>query len=30
MFTPIDDANYEATLQGCEAGVALFYRQIVN
>lgn len=28
MFTPIDDANYEATLQGCEAGVALFYKKL--
>ena len=28
MFTPIDDAGYEAALSGCEAGVLLFYKKL--
>ncbi len=28
MFTPLDDASYEAALHGCEAGVALFHKKL--
>ncbi|WP_300801584.1 thioredoxin family protein [uncultured Desulfovibrio sp.] len=28
MFTPIDDTTYDATLRGCEAGVALFHKKL--
>lgn len=28
MFTPLDDASYEAALHDCEAGVALFHKKL--